>query len=237
MAWAPLLLVVLAHGSGSLVQAALTQTPPMSVNPGETVQITCSGGSGSYGWFQQKTAGSAPVTVIYYKSVPIPCHLGRGCTALSNVPLSMATLPIPGVQAEAVAVYYCAGWDTSADQGHGDSQHWGSDTQTHCQPKVSPTIHLFPPSSKELSVQSKATLVCLQGDFYPDAMQVAWTADGGALTSGIETSQPQQQINNQYQASSYLTLSATDWKSHETYTCKVTHETGTIEKVLNRSEC
>ncbi|KFV96158.1 Ig lambda chain C region, partial [Fulmarus glacialis] len=94
-------------------------------------------------------------------------------------------------------------------------------------PKVSPTIHLFPPSSNKLSTQSKATLVCLLEDFYPSTVQVAWMADGRTLSSGIETSQPQRQTNNQYMASSYLTLSASDWKSHETYACKVTHETGT----------
>ena len=40
------------------------------------------------------------------------------------------------------------------------------------------------------------------------------------------------QTNNQYVASHDA-----DWKSHETYVCQVTHETGTFEKVLNRSEC
>ncbi|KFQ94409.1 Ig lambda-1 chain C regions, partial [Nipponia nippon] len=105
------------------------------------------------------------------------------------------------------------------------------------QPKVSPTVYLFPPSSDELSTQNKATLVCLLGDFYPRSVQVAWTADGRTLSSGIETSQPQRQTNNQYMASSYLTLSAADWKSHETYACKVTHEAGNVEKSLKRSEC
>ncbi|EOA93902.1 Ig lambda chain V-1 region, partial [Anas platyrhynchos] len=56
---------------GSLVQAAITQLALKFVNPGDTVQITCSGSStGSdgkyyYGWFQQKTPGTGPVTVIY----------------------------------------------------------------------------------------------------------------------------------------------------------------------------
>ncbi|KFV04248.1 Ig lambda chain V-1 region, partial [Tauraco erythrolophus] len=48
-------------------QAALTQQPSsVSANPGETVQITCSRSSNSYGWYQQKTPGSGPVTVIYW---------------------------------------------------------------------------------------------------------------------------------------------------------------------------
>ncbi|KFQ00286.1 Ig lambda chain V-1 region, partial [Haliaeetus albicilla] len=50
----------------------LTQPPSVSANVGQTVQITCSGGSGSYGnyygWYQQKVPGSAPVTVIYLNS-------------------------------------------------------------------------------------------------------------------------------------------------------------------------
>uniref|UniRef100_A0A8B9CPD0 Immunoglobulin V-set domain-containing protein n=1 Tax=Anser brachyrhynchus TaxID=132585 RepID=A0A8B9CPD0_9AVES len=43
----------------------ITQPASKSANPGDTVQITCSGSSGSYAWYQQKTPGSAPVTVIY----------------------------------------------------------------------------------------------------------------------------------------------------------------------------
>ncbi|NWH82994.1 LV1 protein, partial [Piaya cayana] len=47
-------------------QAALTQLASVSVNLGQNVQITCSGGSSyDYGWYQQKVPGSAPVTVIY----------------------------------------------------------------------------------------------------------------------------------------------------------------------------
>ncbi|NXL40669.1 LV1 protein, partial [Glaucidium brasilianum] len=52
--------------------AALTQPPSVSANPGQTVQITCSGssdgsyGCNEYGWFWQKVPGSTPVTVTYY---------------------------------------------------------------------------------------------------------------------------------------------------------------------------
>ncbi|XP_074966315.1 immunoglobulin lambda-1 light chain-like isoform X1 [Phalacrocorax aristotelis] len=233
MAWAPLLLAVLVHGSGSLVQAALTQPPSVSANPGQTIQITCSGvySSGNVGWFQQKVPGTAPVTVIYdsdNRPSDIPSRFAGSYSG------STATLTISGVQAEDEAVYYCGSYDSSSMCGV-----FGPGTMLTVlgQPKVSPTVHLFPPSKDQLSTQNKATLVCLMGDFYPGAVQVSWTADGKALSSGVETSQPQRQTNNQYMASSYLTLSASEWQRYDTFACKVTHEAGNVEKSLKRSQC
>lgn len=65
-----------------------------------------------------------------------PLSFGEGMYSTWEHALSTATLPIAGVQAKPEAVSYCAGWDTSADQGHGDSQHWASEMQTHCCPKA-----------------------------------------------------------------------------------------------------
>uniref|UniRef100_A0A8C9L4Q6 Immunoglobulin V-set domain-containing protein n=1 Tax=Pavo cristatus TaxID=9049 RepID=A0A8C9L4Q6_PAVCR len=91
---------------GSLVQAALTQPASVSANLGET------------GWHQQKTPGSAPVTVIYDSS-----------SRPSNIPSrfsgsgsgSTHTLTITGVQAEDEAVYYCGNYDSSGT-GIGDTE-------------------------------------------------------------------------------------------------------------------
>ncbi|XP_033923936.1 immunoglobulin lambda-1 light chain isoform X5 [Melopsittacus undulatus] len=231
MAWAPLLLALLAHGSGSLVQAALTQPPSLSVEPGKDAQITCSGlsSSSNVGWYQQKVPGSAPITVIYgstNRPSGIPSRFSGSKSGTTG------TLTITGVQAEDEAVYYCGGYD-------GSNGVFGSGTMLTVlgQPKVSPTVYLFPPSSEQIQSEKKATLVCLLGEFYPGTMEVIWTADGKVISNGVDTSLAVRQSNNKYVASSYLTLGLSDWQGHENYSCKVKHEAGDVEKSLNRSEC
>ncbi|NXO97224.1 LV1 protein, partial [Certhia brachydactyla] len=95
--------------------AALTQPSEVSANVGDTVRITCSRSSGSYGWYQQKVPGSGPVTVIYYndrRPSGIPSRFSGSRSG------STATLTITGVQAEDEAVYFCGGYDGSSAGQH-----------------------------------------------------------------------------------------------------------------------
>ncbi|NXA83385.1 LV1 protein, partial [Thryothorus ludovicianus] len=94
-------------------QAATTQQPPkVSANVGDTVRITCTGGSSNYyGWFQQKVPGSGPVTVIYRDSSRPSGIPSRFSGSRSG---STGTLTITGVQAEDEAVYFCGGQDSSS---------------------------------------------------------------------------------------------------------------------------
>uniref|UniRef100_A0A674GB31 Ig-like domain-containing protein n=1 Tax=Taeniopygia guttata TaxID=59729 RepID=A0A674GB31_TAEGU len=222
---------------GSLVQAAVTQQPSsLSAKVGEAVKITCSGSSNYYGWYQQKVPGSAPVTVIYLdnrRPSGIPSRFSGSASG------STATLTITGVQAEDEAVYFCGSRDSSSYAGVFGA---GTTLTVTGQPQVAPTVHLFAPSSEELS-QGKATVVCLVENFYPRDVSVEWVADGKTITSGVETSQSQQQSNAQqqsstrYLASSYLSLTPTEWQSYNSVSCKVRHVAGNVEKTLNTSEC
>uniref|UniRef100_A0A8B9S8J6 Immunoglobulin domain-containing protein n=1 Tax=Apteryx owenii TaxID=8824 RepID=A0A8B9S8J6_APTOW len=138
MAWALLLFAVLAHGTGSLVQAALTQPASVSVSPGETARITCSGSSYNYyGWYQQKP-GSALVTVIYYndkRPSNIPARFSGSSSGSTN------TLTITGVQDQYEAPYYWGSSDDSSGallvpQNNGEVRHkpWSGGRGRFCVP-------------------------------------------------------------------------------------------------------
>ncbi|NXD24431.1 LV1 protein, partial [Spelaeornis formosus] len=91
--------------------AAVTQTSSIPAKVGDTVKFTCSGSSGSYGWFQQKAPGSGPVTVIYWndkRPAGIPSRFSGSKSG------STGTLTISGVQAEDEAVYFCGSYDGSS---------------------------------------------------------------------------------------------------------------------------
>ncbi|XP_064337479.1 immunoglobulin lambda variable 5-37 isoform X3 [Camelus dromedarius] len=240
MAWTPLLLL-LSHCTGSLSQHVVTQPPSLSASPGSSARLTCtlsSGNSvGSYyiSWYQQK-AGSPPRYLLYYYSDSSK-HQGSGVpsrfSGSKDASANAGLLLISGLQPEDEADYYCAAYKSGSY-----TAVFGGGTHLTVlgQPKAAPSVTLFPPSSEELKA-NKATLVCLISDFYPGNVTVAWKQDGTTVTQGVETTKPSKQSNNKYAASSYLTLSPSTWKSHRSYSCRVTHEAGTVEKTVSPSQC
>ncbi|XP_065424042.1 immunoglobulin lambda-1 light chain-like [Chrysemys picta bellii] len=248
MIWVPLIVLLGTWCTGSSSQPVLTQPPLVSVSSGNTVKLSCTMSSGTsisdyyVNWYQQKP-GNSPRYLLRYKSDSdkgqgsgVPARFSGSKDTSSNT----GYLTISWTLVEDEADYYCAVEHSSA---HHTVCHcayiFGGGTQLTVlgQPKASPTVHLFPPSSEEISTKSKATLVCLLGSFYPGAAQVTWKADGKQISTGVETTKPSKQSDNKYMASSYLSLDASDWKTHEIYTCQVTHDGKNIEKSLQRSQC
>uniref|UniRef100_UPI003624AC91 IGG1-LAMBDA CHA255 FAB (LIGHT CHAIN) n=1 Tax=Mus musculus TaxID=10090 RepID=UPI003624AC91 len=214
-------------------QAVVTQESALTTSPGETVTLTCRSSTGAVttsnyaNWVQEK-----------------PDHLFTGLIGGTNnrapgVPARFsgsligdkAALTITGAQTEDEARYFCALWYSNLWVFGG-----GTKLTVLGQPKSSPSVTLFPPSSEELET-NKATLVCTIIDFYPGVVTVDWKVDGTPVTQGMETTQPSKQSNNKYMASSYLTLTAREWERHSSYSCQVTHEGHTVEKSLSRADC
>uniref|UniRef100_UPI0012FE7F00 FAB B7-15A2 n=1 Tax=Homo sapiens TaxID=9606 RepID=UPI0012FE7F00 len=215
-------------------QNVLTQPPSVSGAPGQRVTISCTGSNSNIGagftvhWYQH-LPGTAPKLLIFANTnrpSGVPDRFSGSKSGTS------ASLAITGLQAEDEADYYCQSYDSSLSARFGG----GTRLTVLGQPKAAPSVTLFPPSSEELQA-NKATLVCLISDFYPGAVTVAWKADSSPVNAGVETTKPSKQSNNKYAASSYLSLTPEQWKSHKSYSCQVTHEGSTVEKTVAPAEC
>nr|7MF1_L Chain L, 47D1 Fab light chain [Homo sapiens] len=215
-------------------QLVLTQPASVSGSPGQSIIVSCTGTSSDVGgykfvsWYQQHP-GKAPRVMIYDVSNRPSGVSNRFSGSKSG---NTASLTISGLQADDEADYYCSSYTNSSTVVFGG----GTKVTVLGQPKAAPSVTLFPPSSEELQA-NKATLVCLISDFYPGAVTVAWKADSSPVKAGVETTTPSKQSNNKYAASSYLSLTPEQWKSHRSYSCQVTHEGSTVEKTVAPTEC
>uniref|UniRef100_UPI0039FDE1ED VX22 light chain n=1 Tax=Homo sapiens TaxID=9606 RepID=UPI0039FDE1ED len=215
-------------------QSVLIQPASVSGSPGQSITISCTGTSSDVGnynlfsWYQQKP-GKVPKLIIYegYKRPSGVSDRFSGSKSGNT-----ASLTISGLQAEDEADYSCCLYAGRSLWVFGG----GTKVTVLGQPKAAPSVTLFPPSSEELQA-NKATLVCLISDFYPGAVTVAWKADSSPVKAGVETTTPSKQSNNKYAASSYLSLTPEQWKSHRSYSCQVTHEGSTVEKTVAPTEC
>ncbi|XP_051887749.1 immunoglobulin lambda-1 light chain-like [Pristis pectinata] len=222
-------LIFCFHTTNAEIQ--LTQDPTsVSTSPGKTVKITCtlSGDSMSNyytSWYWQKP-GSAPVLVWYETSRAsgIPDRF----TGTVDEPSNKMHLTISNVRAEDAADYYCY-----------VAKIFGKGTKLNLSSPQPPVVSVLRPPAEEITAKGTATLVCLVSGFNPGAVDIEWTVDGSTRKNGVDTSRVQQDADNTFSASSYLTLPASDWNSHELYSCVVKHETqaNPLKANIARSGC
>ncbi|XP_059839187.1 immunoglobulin lambda-1 light chain-like [Hypanus sabinus] len=217
-------------------EVTMNQPPSKSTSPGQTVQIPCtlsgtSLGSSNVAWIQQ-IPGKVPRYLFWYYS---GSSINRGSGVPNrfggSVSGNTATLTISSVQSEDAADYYCAVWK--------DALIFGKGTRLAIGNPRAPAVSVLRPSSEEITGKATATLVCLVSRFNPGAVDIEWTLDGRARKDGVETSPVQQDTDNTFSVSSYLTLPASEWNSHERYSCVVTHESqaNPFEETITRSGC
>uniref|UniRef100_UPI00398F7B22 immunoglobulin lambda-1 light chain-like n=1 Tax=Pristiophorus japonicus TaxID=55135 RepID=UPI00398F7B22 len=230
-AWVGVLVVLVLCLYSINADIVLTQQPSFSTSPGETVKITCtmSGdkvASWYTSWYWQKP-GSTPVLVWSEKdgkSSDIPDRFLGSVDSSSN----KIHLTITNVQSVDAADYYCFAGRT-----------FGKGTKLSLSNPRPPSVSVLPPSSDQIAAKKTATLVCLVNGFNPGVVEIEWTVDGSMRGNGVDTSRIQQETDNTFSVSSYLTLPASEWNSHELYSCVVKHESqaNPLQSSIARSSC
>ncbi|XP_078082996.1 immunoglobulin lambda-1 light chain-like [Mustelus asterias] len=216
----------------------LTQPASISTSLGKTVTITCtmSGASmSSYytSWYWQKP-GSAPAFVWRDYDSTRGSGIPERLTGSRDLSKNVMYLTNNNVKAEDVADYYCGSWDFSAGRFT-----FGKGTKLNLGAPRAPSVSVLPPSSDQVKENDKATLVCFINSFNPGVVEVEWFVDGSVRGNGVETSRVLQETNSTFSVSSYLTLSTSEWNSHELYSCVVKHQTlaNPLTTNIQRSRC
>ncbi|ELK38743.1 Ig lambda chain V region 4A [Myotis davidii] len=136
MAWAPLLLMLLSHGTGSLSQQPeVTQLPSLSASLGATARLTCTLSravtDGHYPhWIQQKP-GQAPTTLIYNTNNR---HSWTPARFSGSIQGGKAALTLSGAQPEDEAMYYCTCFTATVRTVTGAGGEVGQKHKAQCSP-------------------------------------------------------------------------------------------------------
>ncbi|XP_076852908.1 immunoglobulin lambda-1 light chain-like isoform X1 [Brachyhypopomus gauderio] len=218
----------------------VTQRPPvLTVTKGQKATMDCNLGTvtnyAAY-WYKQLPGGVPQYVLRYYHSWSSP-EYGSGFSSpkftSTHSSKSDYNFVIDNVEVGDSAFYYCKTYDSSVNEyvfGQGTTLKI---TDTALPP---PVLTLFPPSSEELK-SDRVTLVCGASDMATGFSDVRWLVDENPVTSGVLTGSAQQQPNNKFTLSSYLTIQSSEWKNDKTITCEVSAGSQLASRKIQMSKC
>ncbi|KAG1926447.1 T-cell receptor beta chain V region A20.2.25 [Pimephales promelas] len=100
-----------------------------------------------------------------------------------------------------------------------------------------PVLNILRPSREDLTGSSKVTLVCLINHMSVAFADVHWLLNGKSVTTGVFTSSAEQQPDQKFKMSSYLTLESSEWDKDPELTCEASVASKTTRTNIKKSEC
>ncbi|XP_073725214.1 immunoglobulin kappa light chain-like [Misgurnus anguillicaudatus] len=214
-------------------QYTLTQSPSITVQPGQQVQINCKVSSRVYDgdeiqWYLQRH-GEAPKLLIHETNRLQSGTPSRFSGSGSNTDF---TLTISGVQTEDSGDYYCQSYH------YPSSRTFGSGTRLDVGINSPPKVSVLPPSSEEISTKQAATLMCVANKGFPSDWSLNWKVDGISSRSQY-SSVALLEKDGLYSWSSSLTLSEQEWSSVISVSCELTQkdQRHKVTGELRRDQC
>ncbi|XP_041942021.1 immunoglobulin lambda-1 light chain-like [Alosa sapidissima] len=222
-------------------QKVVTQTPlslPVKTTEKATLNCNIAKHEGYYvSWYKQIPLDAPQFVLKFYHSHSSPDAYGTGISSDHVTSKASSTIDyqllISNVVVEDSATYYCATWDSTANE-------WvfGQGTKLIVTDSALPaaSLTLFPPSSAELQAD-RVSVVCVAEDLPTGFAEVSWAVSGNPVSSGISTGSPQQQPNKKFRLSSLLTIQTADWTSDKDVSCQVASASSTASKSIKQSDC
>ncbi|XP_073670273.1 immunoglobulin lambda-1 light chain-like [Paramisgurnus dabryanus] len=219
----------------------LTQKPSvLTEEKGKSVTMDCNiaKDEGQYVYWYKQLPNAAPQYVLrYYHSHGSPDEYGASFSSSRFTSKAQSKIDyqliINNVDVRDSAVYYCQTWDSSVSEGV-----FGQGTKLIVTDSgvSAPVVKILPPSSEDVS-SSKVTLVCLINDMSVGFADVSWFVNGNSVTDGVFTGSAEQQPNEKFKLSSYLTIERSEWEKDKDITCKVTAAGKITNTKIKKSQC
>nr|XP_055036931.1 immunoglobulin lambda-1 light chain-like [Misgurnus anguillicaudatus] len=221
----------------------LTQKPSiLTEEKGKSVTMDCNIGkyeSNHVHWYKQ-LPNAAPQYVLSSRADGSPDAYGASFSSSHFTSKAQSDLDyqliINNVDVRDSAVYYCYNWDDSDLKSITVVFGQGTKLIVTDSGVSPPVVKILPPSSEDVS-SSKVTLVCLINDMSVGFADVSWFVNGNSVTDGVFTGSAEQQPNEKFKLSSYLTIERSEWEKDKDLTCKVTAAGKITNTKIKKSQC